>query len=107
MTSLYISRQNNQTKMKCKRSDKTIGNVAIHALTECKQMEILVKRFIIIGKFDETFESMEKQDIMIKVLILLGKTPLQKGEKKEQELLRMRIITAEILGEANKYITTV
>jgi hypothetical protein len=70
-------------------------------------MEILVKRFIIIGKFDETFESMEKQDIMIKVLILLGKTPLQKGKKKEQELLRMRIITAEILGEANKYITTV
>jgi hypothetical protein len=70
-------------------------------------MEILVKRFILIGKFDETFESMEKQDIMIKVLILLGKTPLQKGGKKEQELLRMRIITAEILGEANKYITTV
>jgi hypothetical protein len=101
------SRQNNQTQMKCKCSDKIIGNNAIHAITECQQMEILVKRIVLINKFDETFENMKNQDIMIKALILLGKPPLHKDTNKEAELLAMRRITTELIGEAKKYTNTV
>ena len=107
MANMLNSRQNNQTQMKCKCSDKIVGNNAIHAITECQQMEILVKRIVLINKFDETFENMKNQDIMIKALILLGKPPLHKDTNKEAELLAMRRITAELIGEAKKYTNTI